>query len=300
MKRILMLFVALAMICTLFMACEKKEGCEHSGGTATCLKRAVCEKCQKAYGLRDPDNHAKGTGWVVTEHTHERKYLCCEKVVVEEAEHNVENYICKDCNLDFTPETEGTTETIGEMTGEGISYKDEDAVTHYATIEIENYGTIKLELYGKVAPETVENFENLANKGFYNGLTFHRIMQGFMMQGGDPKGDGTGGNEDENGIELNIRGEFEVNGHYNDISHVRGVISMARNGYSYDSASSQFFIVQKDSAHLDGQYAGFGRVIEGMGVVDSICESSNPIDDNGTISKEEQPKIKSIRVEKAN
>lgn len=183
------------------------------------------------------------------------------------------------------------------MTGEGVSCNDEDAVTHYATIDIENYGKIKLELYGKVAPETVNNFENLANKGFYNGLTFHRIMEGFMMQGGCPKGDGTGGNTDSNGKEINIRGEYEVNGHYNDISHVRGVISMARNGYDYDSASSQFFIVHEDSEFLDMKYAAFGRVIEGIEVVDAVCEDAEPIDDNGTIPASAQPKIKSVTVE---
>ena len=179
------------------------------------------------------------------------------------------------------------------------SCTDEDAVTHYATIAVENYGTIKLELYGKVAPITVNNFETLANKGFYDGLTFHRIMEDFMMQGGCPEGNGTGGNTDENGNELNIKGEFYYNSVYNDISHIRGVISMARS-YFYDSASSQFFIMHADATYLDGQYAGFGRVIEGMDVVDAVCKNSQPIDDNGTIPAEAQPKILSIRVQKAN
>ena len=208
----------------------------------------------------------------------------------------------------FTSNTSGdknqSTETQKQtesqtMTGLGISYKDADAVTHYATIDIENYGKIKLELYGKVAPKTVENFENLANKGFYNGLTFHRIMEDFMMQGGCPLGNGTGGNTDSKGNEINIRGEFENNGHYNDIAHVRGVISMARNGYDMNSASSQFFIMHEDASHLDGDYAAFGRVIEGIEIVDAVCEDSEPTDSNGTIPASAQPKIKSVKVEKA-
>ena len=175
---------------------------------------------------------------------------------------------------------------------------DPNAVTHYATIEIEGYGTIKLELYGNMAPETVKNFETLANKGFYNGLTFHRIIEGFMMQGGCPEGNGTGGNKDANGKEINIKGEFSENGHENTILHKRGVISMARSD-SYNSASSQFFIMHADSTHLDGKYASFGRVIEGMNVVDTVCTEAEPIDDNGTIAAAEQPKIKSIKVTKA-
>ena len=175
---------------------------------------------------------------------------------------------------------------------------DPNAVTHYATIEIEGYGTIKLELYGNMAPETVKNFETLANKGFYNGLTFHRIIEDFMMQGGCPEGNGTGGNKDANGKEINIKGEFSENGHENTILHKRGVISMARSD-SYNSASSQFFIMHADATHLDGKYASFGRVIEGMNVVDAVCTEAEPIDNNGTIAAAEQPKIKSIKVTKA-
>ncbi len=176
-----------------------------------------------------------------------------------------------------------------------VPYNDKE-ITHYATVEMEDYGTIKLALCGTIAPKTVENFEMLANKGFYDGLTLHRIIEGFMMQGGDPKADGTGGNEDANGKEINIKGEFTVNGHANSISHKRGVISMARNGYDYDSASSQFFIVHEDYPSLDGKYASFGYVVEGMHVVDFICEDAQPIDDNGTIAPKDQPIIKSIRV----
>ena len=162
--------------------------------------------------------------------------------------------------------------------------------THTATIEIENYGTIEMELYGNIAPITVENFVKLANQGFYDGLTFHRIIKDFMMQGGCPKGDGTG----DSGTD--IKGEFLLNGVYsNRLSHVRGVVSMAR-GNDPDTGSSQFFIVHKDSTHLDDNYAGFGKVTKGMDIVDKICTEAEPTDNNGTIPKESQPVIKSIKV----
>ena len=139
--------------------------------------------------------------------------------------------------------------------------------SHRVAIEVENYGTIQLELYPNKAPITVANFEKLVKAGFYDGLTFHRIMKGFMIQGGDPNGDGTGGATDT------IKGEFSQNNYRgNDIKHERGVISMAR-GNSNDSASSQFFIVHEDSTFLDGSYAAFGRVTEGMDVVDKIAEA---------------------------
>ena len=159
----------------------------------------------------------------------------------------------------------------------------------YADIEIENYGTITVALDKTSAPVTVDNFINLAENGFYDGLTFHRIMEGFMMQGGDPKGDGSGG------ADSKIVGEFKQNGYENNISHTRGAISMAR-AMAYDSASSQFFIVHEDSTFLDGTYAGFGYVTEGMDIVDQICEEAVPTDNNGTIPKEAQPVIKTITI----
>ena len=159
----------------------------------------------------------------------------------------------------------------------------------YADIEIENYGTITVALDKTSAPVTVDNFINLAESGFYDGLTFHRIMEGFMMQGGDPKGDGSGG------ADSKIVGEFKQNGYENNISHTRGAISMAR-AMAYDSASSQFFIVHEDSTFLDGTYAGFGYVTEGMDIVDQICEEAVPTDNNGTIPKEAQPVIKTITI----
>ena len=158
---------------------------------------------------------------------------------------------------------------------------------YHANIVVENYGTITLELDGEVAPETVENFVALAEDGFYDGLTFHRIIQGFMIQGGDPKGNGTGGSEHK------ITGEFSANGIENTISHTRGTISMARSK-NYNSASSQFFIVQADSTYLDGNYAAFGRVTSGMEVVDQICADASPLDKNGTIAPDAQPVIRSV------
>ena len=159
---------------------------------------------------------------------------------------------------------------------------------HYVEMKVKDYGTIELELDSDVAPITVTNFINLVNSKFYDGLTFHRIIDGFMIQGGDPLGNGTGGSS------KTIKGEFSENGVKNSISHVRGVISMARSS-DYNSASSQFFIVQKDTTSLDGQYAAFGKVISGMDVVDKMAKVKVE-DDNGTVSKENQPVIESIRV----
>ena len=160
---------------------------------------------------------------------------------------------------------------------------------HLVEIEVENYGTIKVELDGDAAPITVENFLKLVGEGFYDGLTFHRIIDGFMIQGGDPKGNGTGGSDEK------IKGEFAANGVDNPIEHVRGTISMARSQKN-DSASSQFFIVHEDSPHLNGMYAAFGHVVEGMEVVDQLCEDTPVQDGNGTVAKEDQPVITSIKV----
>lgn len=160
---------------------------------------------------------------------------------------------------------------------------------HHAKMEIKNYGTIELELDADIAPITVANFAKLVEEGFYDGLTFHRIIDGFMMQGGDPEGTGMGGSS------KTIKGEFSLNGVKNTISHVRGTISMARSS-AYNSASSQFFIVHKDSKFLDGQYAGFGKVTSGIEIVDKICEEVQVEDDNGTVLKENQPIIEKIQM----
>ena len=138
-------------------------------------------------------------------------------------------------------------------------------VTYTDSKNVFRQGEIVVRLYSEIAPITVENFQKLVGEGFYNGLTFHRIYEGFMIQGGDPKGDGTGGS-------TPIKGEFNENGVINNLSHKRGVISMARRGDNMDSASSQFFIVHEDSQlSLDGKYAGFGEVVSGMDTVDGIA-----------------------------
>lgn len=139
-------------------------------------------------------------------------------------------------------------------------------------IELENGKEIKLELYPDKAPITVENFLKLVGKGFYDGLIFHRVIKGFMIQGGDPEGTGTGGSGER------IKGEFLLNGVPNDLKHERGVVSMARSRQP-DSASSQFFIVHEDAPHLDGQYAAFGRVVDGMDAVDEIAETETDYSD---------------------
>lgn len=192
--------------------------------------------------------------------------------------------------------TSATGQQAGTQTGasqntEESEYKKPDVTAQscYADIEIENYGTITVYLDGESAPITVNNFVNLAQSGFYDGLTFHRIIAGFMMQGGDPNGNGTGGSE------ITIEGEFTENGYANYISHTRGTISMARSN-AFNSASSQFFIVHEDSTFLDGKYAAFGYVTEGMEVVDKVCNDAVPIDGNGTILRDEQPVIKSITI----
>ena len=141
-----------------------------------------------------------------------------------------------------------------------------------AIIEVEKFGIIEIVLDKDSAPVTVDNFVTLANKGFYNGLTFHRIIKGFMIQGGCPKGNGTGGPG------HTIKGEFKANGISNPIKHIRGTISMARS-MDYNSAGSQFFIMHNDANYLDGQYAAFGKVVEGIEVVDAIAEVKTGFDD---------------------
>lgn len=197
--------------------------------------------------------------------------------------------------------TDGEEETDGETaspdsetdaSGSETAVLDTDTELsgkHHAEIVIKDYGQIDVELDADAAPVTVTNFVKLVQEGFYDGLTFHRIMDGFMMQGGDPLGNGTGGSEET------IKGEFSENGVKNDLSHTRGAISMARSS-AMDSASSQFFIVQTDSTFLDGQYAAFGYVTEGMDIVDQICKEAEPTDDNGTIPSGEQPVIETIKI----
>ena len=150
-------------------------------------------------------------------------------------------------------------------------------------IEMENGKEIKLELYPEIAPKTVANFEKLVSEGFYDGLTFHRIIPGFMIQGGDPLGNGMGGADEK------IVGEFAANGYKNDLKHTRGVISMARS-MAPNSASSQFFIMHADAPHLDGSYAAFGKVIEGIDTVDEIASVPTDFSD--------RPRV-AVRIKKA-
>lgn len=166
----------------------------------------------------------------------------------------------------------------------------EDAIPERPVVEmkVKNFGAIRLELRHDKAPITVENFLSLVEKGFYDGLTFHRIVQNFMIQGGDPKGNGTGGSE------KTIKGEFLKNGVNNTLTHTRGTISMARSP-AYDSASSQFFICNADSTFLDGNYAAFGYVTEGMEVVDAITEYARALGYTESVPKADQPIIESIR-----
>lgn len=181
---------------------------------------------------------------------------------------------------------------LGSVLLAGCGKKEEETLLsgqHQAEIVIKDMGVLKVTLDADAAPITVTNFVKLAEEGFYDGLTFHRIISGFMIQGGDPSGDGTGGSD------TPITGEFASNGIDNPLSHTRGAISMARTSRP-DSASSQFFIVHEDSLFLDGEYAVFGYVTEGMEIVDSICENTTGQDANGIVPEENRPVIETIKI----
>ena len=186
-----------------------------------------------------------------------------------------------------TSETAGGGSESQGSENSGSSATPSDGGSNIAVIDVKDYGTITVELYPDIAPITVANFKKLINEKFYDGLTFHRIISGFMIQGGDPLGNGTGGSDE------NIKGEFANNGVSNNLSHTRGVISMARS-QDMNSASSQFFIVHQDSTYLDGQYAAFGKVTEGIEVVDAIAANTTVQDANGTVLPADQPVINSI------
>lgn len=195
---------------------------------------------------------------------------------------------------DAEPEQNNTEELDEDelpIMTDGEQPKETEHELHHVQIVIRDYGTVSLELDATAAPITVQNFLDLAGSGFYDGLTFHRIMDGFMIQGGDPLGNGTGGSG------TNITGEFQLNGWNNPISHKAGVISMAR-ANPYDSASSQFFICVADSEFLDGQYAAFGWVAdeESLAIVQQIAKDARPVDNNGTIPAAQQPVIESVTV----
>ncbi|MBO4688807.1 MAG: peptidylprolyl isomerase [Clostridiales bacterium] len=167
-------------------------------------------------------------------------------------------------------------------------YEKKQIGIHHVEIEVEGYGVIKLELDGNNVPNTVENFLNLAKSGFYNGSTFHRIIKDFMVQGGRAPANWTGEQP------MNIIGEFSANGQTNPIKHTRGTISMARTANNMNSASTEFFIMHQDNSGLDGQYAAFGHVTEGIEIIDQLAEV--PSGDNGAVEAEDQPVIKEIRV----
>ncbi len=178
---------------------------------------------------------------------------------------------------------------VGIVIAVGNSNSQKFTATHHASITVKDYGTIHVELYGEEAPITVANFVELAGSGFYDGLKFHRIIDGFMAQGG------------KSAVSRDtIVGEFEANGYENNILHQRGVISMAR-ANDYDSASTEFFIVQdtEGAEHLDGDYAAFGKVTDGMDIIDKICENAKPYDNNGSILPADQPVITSITIHAA-
>jgi len=202
------------------------------------------------------------------------------------------------CGKDESKDEESTVKT-GTVTLEELDLADEGILTQESEtllagqynieIEIVDYGTIALTLDADVAPVTVTNFLDLVKDGFYNGLTFHRIIDGFMMQGGDPEGTGMGGSP------RKIQGEFASNGIENSLAHSRGVISMARTNQP-NSASSQFFIMHQDYPSLDGEYAAFGMVTGGIEIVDAVCKATPTEDGNGTVLTEYQPIIKEIRI----
>lgn len=186
------------------------------------------------------------------------------------------------------PAADATDDSAETLPADGYK-KPYTGTSKTVEIDVKDYGKITVELDSKTAPLTVQNFLNLVNEGFYDGLTFHRIIKGFMVQGGDPQGTGMGGSTNQ------IKGEFASNGVINNIKHVRGVISMARSS-APDSASSQFFIMHQDAPHLDGEYAAFGKVTSGMEVVDKIAETAKVEDSNGTVAKANQPVINSIKI----
>ncbi len=196
-------------------------------------------------------------------------------------------------NPNNTPDSTQTDSTQTDNTqNSNPNYDSENYLTgtHYAIIDVKGYGEISIALSADLAPATVTNFVNLVKEGFYDGLTFHRVIDGFMIQGGDPKANGTGGSK------YTVPGEFADNGFEgNTLTHVRGTISMARSD-KYDSASSQFFIMHEDRPDLDNSYAAFGSTIFGFEVIDAICKYTPVTDDNGTVTAENQPVITSIRM----
>ena len=192
-----------------------------------------------------------------------------------------------DSQTEITPVPDDTLPDQSESPSQPTPTPTDGAIQ--ATITMEDGGIIVLELYHDLAPQSVRNFVSLARQGFYDGLKFHRIISGFMIQGGCPQGTGTGGPG------YNIKGEFDSNGFSNSLSHKRGILSMARS-QAYDSAGSQFFIMHEDSEFLDGEYAAFGRVLSGMDVVDRLAATPN-IGGNGEVAPDDMPVIRTITID---
>jgi len=192
------------------------------------------------------------------------------------------------------PTSDPTPEPPAEPAPEATPETVPDVIT--GTIEMEDGGIITFELYPDIAPQSVRNFVYLARQGYYNGLRFHRIMRGFMIQGGCPYSLEFDGDPGTGNPGYSIFGEFDSNGFANDLSHIRGVISMARGGHDNNSAGSQFFICHADATGLDGDYAAFGKVTNGMDVVDSIAATPNN-GRNGSVASENMPIIQSITID---
>ncbi len=184
----------------------------------------------------------------------------------------------------------GCGKNMENGTLDGIKYQQTEEKTNYVKIEMTNGDVMLLELYPDIAPITVENFQKLISEKFYDDLIFHRVIEGFMIQGGDPNGTGMGGSKET------IKGEFKENGVENNLSHERGVISMARNNISMDSASSQFFICHKDAKSLDGEYAAFGRLIAGFDTLDKIATTK--VNGEKPVSTQKMKTVRFVTIEK--
>lgn len=210
----------------------------------------------------------------------------CNKKDKEESEENTVSF-----KQDITIIKEENNEIL-EGTIEGYTFKVTDEVTDRVRIQMEDGSVILLVLSNKQAPITIANFKKLVSEGFYDGLIFHRVIENFMIQGGDPTGTGYSGSDET------IKGEFSSNGVENDLSHTRGVISMARNGSDMNSASSQFFIVHQDSTYLDGEYASFGKVFAGLDAVDNIASVETDKSSDRPLTDQRIKSIKFITIEK--
>lgn len=278
----------LTALCIITMSAALLSGC--AGSTD---KAETSSEKQETAGTQDTEKPEESQSQVETAISEEQ----AENAVSDEEAGELGFTDGSDTENQSEEQTEAQAGDTADSKGEAAASKEEIILDtssqltgiHHAEIQVKDYGTIEVELDADTAPITVTNFVKLVQEDFYDGLTFHRIMDGFMIQGGDPKGNGTGGSDET------IKGEFSNNGVDNDISHVRGTISMARSSQP-DSASSQFFIVQTDSEFLDGDYAAFGKVTEGMDIVDQICKDATPTDSNGTIPAKEQPVIQTITI----